>query len=53
MASIQWDQNTDFLDENIGTMDLNYELDENESNELLNMCLGNSSFVDISKQNKH
>ena len=40
MANIKWDQNTDFLDENIGTMDLNYELDENESNELLNMCLG-------------
>jgi hypothetical protein len=32
MANIQWDQNTDFLDENIGTMDLNYELDENECN---------------------
>jgi hypothetical protein len=40
MANIQWDQNTDFLDENIGTMDLNYKLDYNESNELLNMCLG-------------
>ena len=39
MASIQWDQNTDFLDANIGTMDLNYELDENESNELLYMCV--------------
>jgi hypothetical protein len=43
MANIQWDQNTDFLDENIGTRDLNYELDENESNERLNMCLGTAT----------
>jgi hypothetical protein len=52
MAKIQWDQNTDFLDENIGTMDLNYELDDNESNALLNVSWY-SSFVDIKKQNKH
>ena len=52
MANIQWDQHTDFLDENIGTRDLNYELDENESNALLNVSWY-SSFVDISKQNKH
>lgn len=42
MANIQWDQNTDFLNEKVGirTLDLSYELDENESNELLNMWLG-------------
>ena len=52
MANIEWEQNTDFLNESIGTMDLNYELDENESRELLNMPLGTALLWTFKKKNK-